>query len=174
MESLELGRQIVNVARKSGTFLLTSGTISDVYWNKYKFESDPVILKKIAICLTQKIPPDTQVLAGMELGGIPLVTAVSLESGLSAAYIRYEPKLHGTKNRVEGAEVDGKITLLLEDVVTTGGTIKDGVSALQEVGASVGRVLCVILRSEITFETMKSLGLGLNYLFTMAELENLV
>ncbi len=169
-----LGQQLIKIARQEGKFLLKSGVTSNVYWDKFKFESDPKILAKIAAELAKLLSRRAQVLGGMELGGIPLVTALSAKTGLPATYIRKETKKYGTTKKFEGAVIKDKRTILVEDIVTSGGSVKDGIIALREAGAVVDKVVCVILRSEQTRVVVQSLGIKLEYLFTMAELDSLL
>jgi orotate phosphoribosyltransferase len=78
----DLVREINAVARLEGSFLLRSGQRSSHYFDKYRFEADPGLLRRIASRMLGLVPPETQVLAGLELGGVPIATAMSLESGL--------------------------------------------------------------------------------------------
>ena len=74
---MNIARQILDTSKLSGTFTLRSGARSDTYFDKYLFESDPVLLKAIAEVMAAKLPSDTEILAGLEMGGIPVVTALS-------------------------------------------------------------------------------------------------
>jgi orotate phosphoribosyltransferase len=68
------------------------------------------------------IPKGAEILAGLELGGVPIATAMSLESGLPAAFVRKKAKEYGTCRAVEGADVHGRNVVMIEDVITTGGS----------------------------------------------------
>ena len=92
------------------------------------------------------VPDDTEAVAGLELGGIPLVTIVSQISGLPALFVRKEAKTYGTCRLAEGGEVDGRRLAVIEDVVTSGGQLLESCAALRERGASVTAVLSVIDR----------------------------
>ena len=87
----------------SGHFVLRSGKASDTYFDKYQFESDPALLLDIAQSMAAIVPPGTEVLAGLEMGGIPVVTMLSQVTGLPAAFIRKKPKDYGTCRYAEGA-----------------------------------------------------------------------
>ena len=171
MEKDELFRRIYSASHLTGYFTLRSGKTSTEYFDKYLFESDPLLLSEIARHLYEIIPEGTQVLAGLELGGIPLATALSLESGIPAAYVRKKAKGYGTKNLAEGVDVRDKTVCLVADVTTTGGQIMESAVALRELGAKVEHVLCVILRDEIAIDRMKEIGLELHYLFLMKQQE---
>jgi adenine/guanine phosphoribosyltransferase-like PRPP-binding protein len=94
------------------------------------------------------IPPDAEVLAGLELGGIPVVTLLSHYSGLPAAFVRKAAKPHGTARLCEGAEISGRRVLLVEDIVTTGGQVRASAADLRRIGATISHALCVIDREE--------------------------
>ena len=87
-----LAARIKQCARLTGQFTLRSGRTSDTYFDKYQFEADPHLLRAIADEMVRLVPPDTEVLAGLEMGGIPIVSLLSQATGLPAAFIRKEPK----------------------------------------------------------------------------------
>ncbi|MDR3086031.1 MAG: hypothetical protein LBU47_06945 [Christensenellaceae bacterium] len=89
----------------------------------------------IAERMRELIPPDIEVLGGLELGCIPLATAISLQSRLPAAFIRKKTKEYGTRKLAEGPELAGKRLLIIEDVITTGGAVLDGAKAFRALGA---------------------------------------
>jgi orotate phosphoribosyltransferase len=83
-----IAARIKACAQLEGTFTLRSGKVSNTYFDKYRFESDPVLLRDIVSAMVGLIPEGTEVLAGLEMGGIPVVTALSQVTGLPAAFIR--------------------------------------------------------------------------------------
>lgn len=103
------------------------------------------------------VPSDTEVLAGLELGGVPVATALSLATGLPAAFVRKAPKSYGTAKLAEGTEIEGRRVLVVEDVITTGG--------------QVGEVLCAIDRSEGDHRRLDDAPLDVRALFTRRDLE---
>ncbi len=117
------------------------------------------------------IPEDTEVLAGLELGGVPVATALSLATGLPTAFVRKEAKTYGTAKLAEGSTIDGKRVLVVEDVVTTGGQVALSTTDLRERGAIVTDVLCVIDRSDGDHAPLDQASLHLRTLFTRADLE---
>ncbi len=165
-----LAKQIYETAHIKGTFLLRSGQTSNEYFDKYLFESDPLLLSMIAQEMKKKIPNGTEVLAGLEMGGIPVVTALSLASGIRAAFVRKTAKKYGTCKASEGTAISGKKVCIIEDVVTTGGAILDSLEELRNSGAIVEDVLCVIERNPIGREKLMEKGLKLTALFTLDEL----
>lgn len=173
MEREQLAREIYRVSHLTGEFLLRSGQISSEYFDKYMFTSDPVLLKAIAEYLAAFIPDGTEVIAGLEMGAIPLAAALSAQTGLPAAYVRKKAKDYGTRKLAEGAEVSGRRVCVVEDVVTTGGQILESVPALRDMGANISTVLCVIQRGQNAAEILQAQSLELRPLFTMEYLKQL-
>ena len=113
MNKTELAKKIYDVAHLTGEFKLRSGQISHEYFDKYRFEAQPALLREIAKQMVPLIPPGTEVLAGLEMGGIPIATALSLETGLPCVFVRKEAKAYGTCQFAEGLDVKGKKVLVL-------------------------------------------------------------
>lgn len=143
-----LAEDITAAARLQGVFKLRSGEISTVYFDKYRFESDPALLRRIAQRMLRLLPDNTEILAGLELGGIPIATAMSLECGLPVVFVRKKAKDYGTCQAVEGTDIHGKRTVLIEDVVTTGGAVSSAAALVRAIGADVIAVACTIWRGE--------------------------
>jgi len=170
MTRKELAKKIYQASHLTGTFKLRSGQISNEYFDKYLFTSDPKLLAEIANQMAKLIPAGTEVLAGLEMGAIPLATALSLKTGLPAAFVRKKAKEYGTSKFAEGAEVKNKQVCIIEDVVTTGGQIVLSATDLKTLGAKTKYVLCVIERDPKSREILGKEGLELRSLFTMEEL----
>lgn len=166
----ELARRIHEAAHLTGEFLLRSGAVSDEYFDKYRFESDPELLADVADHLAALVPDGTEALAGLELGGVPLATALSLRSGLPQRFVRKEPKEYGTRNLAEGGDTDGVRLTVVEDVVTSGGQVIASCRDLVERGADVIAVLCVIDREAGGREAIADAGFELRALFTASDL----
>lgn len=79
MQRAELARRIADASTLKGEFTLRSGQVSNLYFDKYRFEGTPALLKPLARAMAELVPDGTEILAGLELGGVPLVTAISLE-----------------------------------------------------------------------------------------------
>ncbi|MDQ3384575.1 MAG: orotate phosphoribosyltransferase [Actinomycetota bacterium] len=169
-ERTALAKDLYEAAHLTGTFTLRSGTVSDQYFDKYLFEADPALLERIASALAPLVPAGTEALAGLELGGIPIVTALSRITGLPARFVRKEAKTYGTCRLAEGGEVDGVRLAVVEDVVTTGGQALVSCADLRERGALVEHVLCVIDRESGGPEAFAEVGVELRPLFRMSEL----
>ncbi|WP_027084398.1 orotate phosphoribosyltransferase [Cohnella panacarvi] len=165
-----LAKEIYDISHLTGEFLLRSGKISNEYFDKYLFESQPQLLTRIAEELNKLIPPGTEVLAGLELGGVPVATALSLKSNIPVAFVRKKAKEYGTCKLAEGIDVKGKRVCIIEDVVTTGGQVILSANDLREAGAIVTDVLIVIERNIEGRMKIEEVGLNLHSLFKMEEL----
>ena len=167
MSKEETAKKIFEASHLTGEFTLRSGKVSNEYFDKYLFESDPALLAEIAGFMKELIPGGTEIIAGLEMGGIPAVTALSMATGYKAAYVRKKAKGYGTCKLAEGADINGKNVCVIEDVVTTGGQIIESVKEMRARGAKIDTVLCVILRDEQAVSTLAAEGLKLFAAFTM-------
>jgi orotate phosphoribosyltransferase len=170
VDRAELARRIYDTAHLTGSFTLRSGVTSTEYFDKYRFESDPVLLQAIAEHLAPLVPAGTEALAGLELGGVPLATALSQVTGLPTLFVRKEAKTYGTCQLAEGGRVEGRSLTVVEDVVTSGGQVIASCADLRALGAAVDRVLCVIDRQAGGAEKLAAADLELAALFQMEEL----
>ena len=170
MNRTELARQIYIISHITGEFELRSGQISNEYFDKYLFEGHPTILKAIAEHMIPLIPESVDALAGLEMGGIPIVTILSQVSDIPALFVRKKAKNYGTCRLAEGGDIADKRLLIIEDVVTSGGQILLSAADLRERKAIVEDVLCVIDREAGGSERLAREGVRLSSLFTMSEL----
>ena len=154
-----------------GEFTLRSGRSASRYFDKYQFESDPELLRSLAEEMVALVPDETELLAGLEVGGIPVVTALSAATGIPAVFVRKVAKTYGTARLAEGPSVEGKRVLIVEDVVTSGGQIRLSASDLRDLGAFIVGAICVIDREEGGSEILAEDGIVLSSLFGGAELE---
>lgn len=171
MDKSELAKRVVEVALRRGEFKLRSGQVSNVYFDKYQFEARPELLREIARQLTPLVPANTEVLAGLELGGVPIATALSFETGLPVAFVRKERKSYGTCLIAEGAVVRDKHVCIVEDVITTGGAVLDSARELRAEGAKLGTVLSVIFRGDPAKDQFGNEGLARVSLLSLSDLE---
>jgi orotate phosphoribosyltransferase len=169
---LRLARKIFEVSHLAGEFRLRSGTLSSEYFDKYQFEADPEILREIVVQLNQLLPRQVDLLAGLELGGIPIVTLLSQITGVRALFVRKKAKEYGTCRLAEGGAVRGKNLVVVEDVVTSGGQIIDSVCSLREQGAIIETAVCVIDRQAGGSDNLEKYGIELRALFTFEDLRN--
>ena len=129
-QMIQLARDINARCRLHGSFVLRSGQIADEYFDKYLFEADPLLLRRVAEQMTGLVPPDAQVLGGLELGGVPIAAMLSQLTGLPALFVRKQAKEYGTCKLAEGDDPAGEHVVLIEDVITTGGAVIAAASAL--------------------------------------------
>lgn len=165
-----LAQRIRATCLLSGEFVVRSGQVTDHYFDKYLFEADPVMLRAVAHHAAPLIPDGIEVLAGLELGGVPVVTALSLHTGKPAAFVRKEAKTYGTAKLAEGAPIDGRRVLIVEDVITTGGQVVESAAELRSRGARVDTVLCIIDRTRGDHTALDDADLNVRALFGAAEL----
>ena len=170
MKRTDLMRRIMETAYLEGDFVLRSGKRSKYYLDKYLFETRPDILRTLGAAMAELIPPDVDVLAGPELGGIPLATVLSLSTEIPFVIVRKEAKSYGTSKRIEGYLKEGDRVVVVEDVITTGGQSIASAKALQEAGAEVKKVVCVIDREEGARANIETAGYAFEPLFTKTDL----
>lgn len=171
MSHANLASRVSAAALLRGTFRLRSGVTSSEYFDKYRFEADPVLLREIAEQLAPRLPANYDVLAGLEMGGIPIATMLAQVTGKPALFVRKQAKEYGTCKFAEGGEVRGRRLLIVEDVVTSGGQILESVTALRGEGAIIEDVACVIDRGAGGRENLEKAGLRLISLFTRDDLK---
>ncbi len=171
IERGDLARAIYDASHLTGRFTLRSGAVSDQYFDKYRFESDPPLLAAIAAALVALVPDGTEGLAGLELGGVPLAVQLSQVTGLPALFVRKEAKTYGTCQLAEGGAIEGRRLTVVEDVVTSGGQVVKSCGDLRDRGAVVEHALCVIDRQSGGTAALEAIGVQLRPLFTMSELE---
>ena len=169
--STPLAKRVYDISHLTGSFLLRSGQTSSEYFDKYQFESNPNLLREIAKELVPLLPKQTDYLGALEMGGIPIATALSLETGIPVVFVRKTAKEYGTCKFAEGPAIKGKRLTLIEDVITTGGQVVTSCTDLRSEGAIIEDVLCVIDRSEGKTEKITAAQIKIHALFTMAQLK---
>ncbi|WP_036491297.1 orotate phosphoribosyltransferase, partial [Nocardioides sp. CF8] len=166
-----LAADINALCRLTGEFTLRSGQVADTYFDKYLFEADPVLLDRVATQMLDLLPSDTELLGGLEMGGIPIATMVSAKTGTAALFVRKKAKEYGTCKLAEGPDVSGRRVTLIEDVITTGGAVRDATNALRDAGAIVETVVCAIDRSPAGENPLADLALEIRAVLTRAQLD---
>ncbi|HDS74557.1 MAG TPA: orotate phosphoribosyltransferase [Firmicutes bacterium] len=170
MERAKLAKAIKDAAYLEGDFILSSGQRSKYYLDKYLFSTDPTLLKEIAKAFAAILPADYDVLAGLELGAVPLVTAVALEVGKPYVLVRKAAKEYGTSKLFEGRLEAGQRIVLIEDVLTTASQAIDAGKRLRAFGADVVKVIYVIDREQGAAKNLKNAGFVAQALFTKTDL----
>jgi len=156
-------------AVRFGTFTLASGKTSDYYVDIKRAATVPVLLREIARRMGPHVRGYDRI-AGVELGAVPIATAVSLEVGIPFLMVRKEAKDHGTKRAYEGEMKSGDRVVFVEDVVTTGGTLRASIERLRSEGAVVDRAVAVVDREEGGGEHLSAANVDLVSLLTARDL----
>ncbi len=168
-----LAELLVEHALLEGDFLLRSGRRSSYYLDKYRFETQPELLRQLGVRLAQaatEVEPELVRFAGPALGAVALAASASMASDLPFIIVRGETKEYGTANRIEGPYASGDLVCLLEDVVTSGGALAEAVSALRDVGLEVRHAVCVVDREEGGADALARLGVRLRSIFRASQL----
>ncbi len=158
-------------ALKFGDFTLTSGKKSSYYVDLKLAFTDPVFLRQV---VERLVPYATGVqrLAGTELGAVPLLVALALETDLPYVILRKKARDHGTGRAYEGEIRAGENVLLVEDVATSGGTIQRAAEVLRGEGAQVERAVCVVDREEGAVESLREMGVDLEAVLRARDLRS--
>ncbi len=142
----DLARRILQASELHGDFVLSSGRRSSVYFDKFRFLTDPALLRETARAVAGLLPEGVTHLAAPEGAATLLVAAVALETGLPIAVVRKEPKAYGTRSQVEGHAPPGARVALVEDVSTTGSQVLRAARALEELGCAIALIVLAIDR----------------------------
>ena len=162
-------------AFRRGRVVLASGRESDFYFDMKPAMLDPdgaALLAEIILQQIQDVKADC--IGGVEMGAVPLVAPVAMRSRnfgrrLPGFFVRKAVKDHGTKKRIDGAEIAGKTVIILEDVTTTGASAMDAVKVVEEAGAKVALVLAILDRGEGAADLYAKAGIPFTSLFRAEE-----
>jgi orotate phosphoribosyltransferase len=171
-----LGKSLLETAYLEGDFVLRSGKKSKYYLDKYLFETDPTVLRRIvfelATLVRERLVDGVQYqrLAAPELGGVVLGAGLSLELGIPLLLVRKRSKEYGTTKQIEGRFQPGETVAIIEDIVTSGGAAIMAAEALRGAGLEVADLYCVVDREEGGAAAAAAAGLTLRPLFTSSEL----
>jgi orotate phosphoribosyltransferase len=160
MDKSQLVARIKESAYLEGDFVLRSGKRSKYYLDKYLFASQPDILTELGRLFAEKIAQfgDVEVIAAPELGAVALGAAAAMASGVPLAIVRKARKDYATGKLIEGAPIEAKRVLLLEDVGTTGGAVLEAARTLKEAGANILGIVFAIDRMEGARENVEAAG----------------
>jgi orotate phosphoribosyltransferase len=142
----DLVGRMVAASELHGDFVLSSGQRSSVYFDKFRFLTDPGLLRDVAKAVASLLPPGVTMLGAPEGAAMLLVAAVALETGLPVTVVRKEPKEYGTRAQVEGVVEPGASVALLEDVSTTGHQVQRAAEILEAAGAEIAAIVLAIDR----------------------------
>ena len=168
---------LAQYAYVEGDFVLSSGARSSYYINgkQVTLRADGALV--IGRLLWQMLPKDTEAVAGLTLGADPMVSAVSIVSAwenqpIPALIIRKKPKGHGTQAYIEGPLLPaGAKVVVLEDVVTTGGSALTAVERLQAAGYQVEQIIALVDREQGGRELYQSKGIKFEAVFSIKEIQ---
>jgi orotate phosphoribosyltransferase len=146
VEQGDLARRLLEVSELHGEFVLSSGRTSTVYFDKFRFLSDPALLREVAARVRALLPGDVTHLAAPEGAATLLLAAVALDTGLPMIVVRKEPKAYGTRSQVEGYPDPGAVVALIEDVSTTGYQVERAAIAVAERGCTVAAIVLALDR----------------------------
>jgi len=164
-------RKIAETCMLKGKFKLRSGLESDTYFDKFLFESRPELLSAIVEGMVELLPDGVQKIAGLELGGVPLATGLSLKTGLPLLLVRKRAKEHGTMKLIEGFMDKGDRIAVIEDVITTGGQVVESCKNIGAAGGRVMSVICVVDREQGGAENLAKAGFTLKPLIRWSEVK---
>lgn len=159
-----LKERIFDSCLLTGTFKLRSGETATHYFDKYRLESDPMLLRDIAQQLLPLLPQEFDGFAGLELGGVPIATVLGQLTLKPVYFVRKERKTYGTCQQVEGGDISGKRLVVVEDVITSGGQLIESAAQMREEGAILQHALCVILRKPAGEQNIREAGIELRAL----------
>ena len=156
-----LEKEIVHAgAFKLGDFTLASGRKSDYYVDLRAFITNPGNLRRVTEAMGQHIG-DADKIAGVELGAVPIATALALETNLPYIMVRKQRKEHGRGKVVEGELAQGDRVLFVEDTVTTAGSLIKAIEEVRGLGGTVEKALVVVDREEGAKEALEAIGVQL-------------
>jgi orotate phosphoribosyltransferase len=172
----ELAKAIANLCILDGQYETVSGARVDGFFDKYRFEANPVLLGHVTEKMAEilgPVDPEQVVIAGIEIGGIPIATMMSHTTRCQTVFLRHRQLSYGTMKLLEGASVEDKDVILVEDVVFSGKTILSAASTIRSSGGRVKKVICVVERDGEGRSIIGAAGLEFHSVFTFAELIDL-
>lgn len=159
-------------AFKFGNFTLKSGKESPIYIDFRSIISYPAVFKSLTSRLCKKIKEDNikfEVLCGVPYTALPFAAAVAIERFCPMVMVRKEAKNYGTNKMVEGKFDKGNRALIIEDVITTGGSVLEVAELLKKEGLEVKDILVCLDREQKGKENLKEKGYNVHALFTITE-----
>ena len=177
-----LVRLLAERSARRGIFTLASGRQSSLYIDARLTTMTPegqLLIGKLGLAAIDDVGPGADAVGGLTLGADPIAYAICHTSAgsarpLRAFTVRKEPKAHGTGKQVEGPLRAGDRVVIVEDVITTGGSAERAVEAVRREGATVLGVLALVDREEGGRERLESQGLAVHSLTTATEVVRVI
>lgn len=172
VEKQNLLNALINIGViKWGEFTLRSGEVSPIYIDCRAIISYPPLLRNISKALWDKIKHlKPSLLCGVPYTALPMATAISLEQNVPMLMCRKEAKDYGTKKQIEGVFKFSQDCLIVEDVVTTGGSVLQIAELLKNQGLKVNDIVVLVDRQQGGKEALMAAGYHLHSIFTLNEL----
>jgi orotate phosphoribosyltransferase len=172
-----LKQLILEKAYQRGHFVLASGQRSDYYIDARKITLDPegaYLVGNLLFELLQREAMDA--VGGLTLGADPIVSSIAVVSFLEKKpipvfIVRKEIKEHGTQKVIEGIDLKpNQRVILVDDVLTTGGSLIEAAKKIQPLGVKIVKVMCIVDRREKRTPLLESLGCPVECLFSIEEI----
>ncbi len=155
-------------------FTWASGIISPIYTDNRMTIGYPTIRENIADGLSKLIIanyPDVEIIGGVATAGIPHAAFVADRMNKPMIYVRSKAKDHGSKRQIEGAQVDNKKLVLIDDLISTGGSVLAAARTAQEAGANVLGIVSIFSYELAAAEkNFNEVGLNFKSLTTYSQL----
>ena len=164
---------------KFGNFTLASGKDSSYYIDLRLVPSFPhqfrKMIKNLQNLIIEKIGlDDFDSLASVPTGGLVVTSALAIETVKPLIYVRNKPKEHGTTKSIEGKTSAGMKVVMVDDVMTTGTSVLNGIKQLKESGLSISDVFVIINRLEGADKALNDMGVQIHQLTDILEITNIL